>query len=134
MKLLLNSLRRFVMSYMKLWYYGAEVLFNKPNNDISRDAYTYHQTSQIKMITIVFAILTVLEGGLLHFLVQFWNETIAWVTTLIHVHVLLYLTESVPMKSSFGKTRYITSVVFRADDSEEMVSRIKNLRQNVEAK
>ncbi|SHH25163.1 hypothetical protein [Virgibacillus chiguensis] len=84
-------LKQIGLMYMRLWYYGVVVWLKKhPAPARDENVYKYHQTSQMKVITIVFSMLTILEGGLLHFLLHFWNETIAWITTIIHVHALVY--------------------------------------------
>ncbi|AST91127.1 hypothetical protein ACWE42_11860 [Sutcliffiella cohnii] len=71
-------------------YFSLFVWFQKGKKQSSAQ-YTYHISSQIKTIVIVFGILIFGEGMLFHFLLQKWSEVAAWILTALNIYGLLYL-------------------------------------------
>ena len=82
----------FVITELNVFYFSLLVWFKKSRTaDKKRKAFTYHRTSEMKTFIIVFAILITGEGLLFHYLLQKWNEVIAWVFTILNVYGILYL-------------------------------------------
>lgn len=79
-----------IMQELNVLYYSLIVWFKKAKEPMN-SYYTYHKTSQIKTIVIVFSILIIGEGLLIHFLIQRWNEVVAWIFTILNVYGILYL-------------------------------------------
>ncbi|MHA7965861.1 hypothetical protein ACX93W_17205 [Paenibacillus sp. CAU 1782] len=74
------------------FYYSLLVWFKKPSLPPSRfSVYTYHRDSQLKVLTIFFAILIGLEAGLLHFLLSRWNGIVAWAVLALNIYGILYI-------------------------------------------
>ncbi|NGP46586.1 hypothetical protein G4V62_17150 [Bacillaceae bacterium SIJ1] len=80
-----------ILTELSVFYYSIVGWFRKPTVIENGKVYSYHKTSQIKTIVIVFSILIVLEGILFHFLIQLWSEVAAWIFTILNVYALLYM-------------------------------------------
>ncbi len=65
---------------------GLKTLIMKGN-----EFFTYHKTSQIKTIVIVFSIIIAIEGALFHFVIQWWSNIAAWIFTVLNIYALFYL-------------------------------------------
>ncbi|WP_239984688.1 hypothetical protein [Lentibacillus sediminis] len=187
-----------VLTELSVFYYAIMVWFKKP--DITRDEiFTYHKSSQIRTIVIVFSILIVIEGVLFHYVIQLWSDIAAWIFTVLNIYALLYmagfynsasflphvvnknkliirlgyqssieldlrniesinkaeqrgigdkvpketyysllnidspqyalfLKEPVLMKGSYGRKKYVNTVIFRSDEPDEMINRINLAR------
>ncbi|MBM7660359.1 hypothetical protein JOC85_001126 [Bacillus mesophilus] len=85
-----NRLLELVLTELNVFYYSIFVWFKKPKVEVGK-TFTYYKSSQIKTIVIVFSILIVGEGVLFHYLIQRWNEVIAWIFTVLNVYGFLYL-------------------------------------------
>ncbi|WP_231889862.1 hypothetical protein [Oceanobacillus sp. Castelsardo] len=59
-----------VLTELSVLYYSIFIRFRKPNRKEKQNSYTYHKTSQIKMIVILFSILIVVEGVFFHYLIH----------------------------------------------------------------
>ncbi|WP_078379936.1 hypothetical protein [Sutcliffiella halmapala] len=79
-----------VLTELSVLYYSIIVWFRKPDMR-SEEVYTYHKSSQIKTIVIVFSILIIAEGALFHFLIQRWSDIAAWILTVLNVYALMYM-------------------------------------------
>ncbi|UVI32974.1 hypothetical protein [Paenibacillus spongiae] len=79
-----------VLTELGVLYYSIVVWFRKPREE-TQGVFTYHKTSQIKTVIIVFSILIAGEGMLLHFLIQRWNDAAAWILTVLNFYALLYM-------------------------------------------
>ncbi|WP_010199665.1 hypothetical protein [Bacillus sp. m3-13] len=87
-----SFLVEFVITELNVFYYSLLVWIEKSRTvDHNGKAFTYHRTSEMKTFIIVFAILITGEGVLFHYLLQKWNEVIAWVFTILNVYGILYL-------------------------------------------
>ena len=87
-----SFLVEFVITELNVFYYSLLVWIEKSRTvDHNGKAITYHRTSEMKTFIIVFAILITGEGVLFHYLLQKWNEVIAWVFTILNVYGILYL-------------------------------------------
>lgn len=191
-----------ILTELSVFYYSIIGWFKKPTVIQNGDTYSYHKTSQLKMIIIIFSILIILEGAFFHLLIQLWSSMAAWIFTILNIYALLYiiglynsvrslphiitsdkavirfgyqssieldisniediktakeqagigektpkdtyfamlnmdspqyeifLKEPVLMKSSYGRKRYVRTVVFRTDEPAKM---IKELNSNIES-
>lgn len=79
-----------VLTELSVLYFSIIVWFRKPNMR-SEEVYTYHKSSQIKTIVIVFSILIIAEGVFFHFLIQRWSEVAAWILTVLNLYALMYM-------------------------------------------
>lgn len=187
-----------VLTELSVFYYSILVWFKKPTIKMD-ETYSYHLTSQIKIIVIVFSSLILVEGVLFHFLIQLWNEIAAWVFTVLNMYAFLYmvglynsvkllphfikqdmliirlgyqsrielninnidqikqaeqggigtkvpkdtyysllnidtpqyelfLTDPVLMEGSYGRKKYVKTVVFRSDQPNDLITRINTIR------
>lgn len=191
-----------VLTEISIFYYAVLVWFNKKKK-VNSEAYTYHETSQIKTMVIVFSILITIEGVALHFVVQLWSNIAAWIFTVLNIYALFYMVglynstrflphiihqdklilrlgyqssieldisnietiktaqyqggigEKIPkttyysllnidtpqyeillkkpvlMKGAYGRKRYVKTVVFRADEPNEMMDQINSMRNQI---
>ncbi|NPC91309.1 hypothetical protein HOO54_03380 [Bacillus sp. WMMC1349] len=79
-----------VITELSVFYYAILVWFRKPNIK-ENEVFTYHKTSQIKIIVIVFSILIVLEGVLFHYVIHLWSDIAAWIFTVLNIYALFYM-------------------------------------------
>lgn len=87
-----SFLIEFVITELNVFYYSLLVWFGKSRTaDQNGKAFTYHRSSEMKTFIIVFSILIIGEGVLFHYLLQKWNEVIAWIFTTLNVYGILYL-------------------------------------------
>lgn len=80
-----------IITELSVFYFSIFGWFKKPIVKDYEKAYSYHNTSQIKTIIIVFSILIILEGILFHFLIQLWSHVAAWIFTILNIYALLYM-------------------------------------------
>lgn len=80
-----------VLTELSVFYYSIIGWFRKPTLNENKKIYSYHKTSQIKTIVILFSILITLEGILFHFLIQLWSDVAAWIFTVLNIYALLYM-------------------------------------------
>src|SRR5699024_980093 len=80
-----------ILTELSVFYYSIIGWFRKPTVIENEDAYSYHKTSQLKMIVIIFSILIILEGAFFHFLIQLWSDIVAWIFTVLNIYALLYI-------------------------------------------
>ena len=80
-----------ILTELSVFYYSIVGWFRKPTMIEDTKAYSYHKTSQLKMIVIIFSILITLEGVFFHFLIQLWSDVAAWVFTILNSYALLYM-------------------------------------------
>ncbi|HLR68489.1 hypothetical protein [Virgibacillus alimentarius] len=80
-----------ILTELSVFYYSIIGWFRKPTVIENEDAYSYHKTSQLKTIIIIFSILITLEGAFFHFLIQSWSNIAAWVFTILNIYALLYI-------------------------------------------
>lgn len=80
-----------ILTELSVFYYSIVGWFRKTTVIENGKVYSYHKTSQIKTIVIVFTILIIMEGILFHFLIQLWSEIAAWIFTIINIYALLYM-------------------------------------------
>ncbi|WP_237458647.1 hypothetical protein [Pontibacillus yanchengensis] len=80
-----------IVTELSVFYYSIVGWFKKPIARDNEQIFSYHKTSQIKTIVIVFSILIILEGILFHFLIQIWSVLAAWIFTIINIYALLYI-------------------------------------------
>jgi hypothetical protein len=80
-----------ILTELSVFYYSIIGWFKKPTVFENEKIYSYHKTSQIKTIIIVFSILITLEGILFHFLIQLWSNVAAWIFTILNIYALLYM-------------------------------------------
>jgi hypothetical protein len=66
-----------ILTELSVFYYSIIGWLKKPTVFENEQIYSYHKTSQIKTIVIVFSILITLEGILFHFLIQLWSDVAA---------------------------------------------------------
>ena len=95
-----------VLTEISVFYYGILVWFKKPNIK-ENEVFTYHKTSQIKTIVIVFSILIAIEGVLFHFLIQLWSDIAAWIFTVLNIYALFY------MVGLYNSARFLPHVINR---------------------
>ena len=79
-----------VLTELSVLYYSILVWFKNPSEELE-GSYTYHKSSQIKMIVILFSILIAVEGAFFHFLIQRWSDIFAWIFTVLNIYALLYM-------------------------------------------
>ncbi|NQD67962.1 hypothetical protein HP456_18830 [Bacillus haikouensis] len=187
-----------ILTELSVFYYSIIGWFKKPTVFENEQIYSYHKTSQIKTIVIVFSLLITLEGILFHLFIQLWSDVAAWIFTILNIYALLYmiglyssvkilphiiyidkliirlgfqscieldirnieciktakekggigektpketyfamvnmdspqyeifLKEPALMKSSYGRTKYVKTVIFRADKPLKMVEEINS--------
>ncbi|AYK08263.1 hypothetical protein GOP56_05090 [Brevibacillus sp. 7WMA2] len=85
-----TPLKNVFLAEIKLFYYSFGVLFKKP--DIRKDiSYSYHKTTIIKTMMIVFGLLLIAETVLLHWLLAKWSIIAAWIATAISIYAALYI-------------------------------------------
>ncbi|WP_180954649.1 hypothetical protein [Bacillus sp. V5-8f] len=80
-----------ILTELGVFYYSLIGWFIKPAGTENEKVYSYHKTSQIKTIVILFSILITFEGVLFHFLIQLWSEVFAWIFTILNMYALLYM-------------------------------------------
>ncbi|WP_256200848.1 hypothetical protein [Virgibacillus halodenitrificans] len=80
-----------ILTELSVFYYSFIGWFRKPIVIENEDAYSYHKTSQLKTIIIIFSILIILEGAFFHFLIQSWSDIAAWIFTILNIYALLYI-------------------------------------------
>ncbi|MEK4081556.1 hypothetical protein [Solibacillus sp. FSL K6-1126] len=190
-----------VLTEIGVFYYGILVWFKKPYIK-ENEVFTYHKTSQIKTIVIVFSFLIAIESVLFHLLIQLWSDIAAWVFTVLNIYALFYmvglynssrflphvinrdkltirlgyqssieldisniesikdakqvgfgdkipketyysllnidtpqyelfLKEPVLMKGSYGKRRYVKTVIFRSDEPNRIINRINSILDHI---
>jgi len=69
-------------------YYSLFLWFGKKEIK-SKNAFTYHKTSGSKSFTIVIVVLSLVDIGIIHYLIQIWNDTVAWIVTLLNLYMIL---------------------------------------------
>lgn len=80
-----------ILTELSVFYYSIVGWFKKTTVNENEDVYSYHKTSQIKTIIIIFSILIILEGAFFHFLIQSWSNIAAWIFTILNIYALLYI-------------------------------------------
>lgn len=80
-----------ILTELSVFYYSIIGWFKKPIVMEDENAYTYHKTSQLKMLVIIFSILIILEGTFFHILIQLWSNIAAWIVTVLNIYGLLYI-------------------------------------------
>jgi len=80
-----------IITELSVFYYSIIGWFRKPTVIENEDAYSYHKTSQLKMMVIIFSILIILEGAFFHFLIQLLSDIAAWIFTVLNIYALLYI-------------------------------------------
>ncbi|MGE7024430.1 hypothetical protein [Solibacillus cecembensis] len=93
-----------VLTEISVFYYGILVWFKKPYIT-ENGVFTYHKTSQIKTIVIVFSILIAIEAVLFHLLIQLWSDIAAWIFTVLNIYALFY------MVGLYNSTRLLPHVI-----------------------
>jgi len=84
-----SAITDMLLTELSVFYYSFVVWFRKPQ--LSRAAcYSYHQTSQYKMIMIVFIIIMIAEMIGVHLLLAMWNEWMAWIASVLSIYAILY--------------------------------------------
>ncbi|TPG86704.1 hypothetical protein EEL32_12825 [Brevibacillus laterosporus] len=85
-----TPLKEVFLSEIKLFYYSFGVLFKKPEirEDIS---FSYHKTTIIKTMMMVFGLLLAAETVLLHWLLSMWSEIAAWIATAFSIYAAFYI-------------------------------------------
>ncbi len=79
-----------LLAEMSIIYYSLIVWFKKPQPpDII--FFTYHKDSQIKIVTIAFTMIIMLETAALHFLLSNWSQLLAWISVVLNIYGILYL-------------------------------------------
>lgn len=87
-----SFLIEFVIMELQVFYYSLLVWFERFRTaDQNGKAFSYHRSSEMKTFIIVFSILIIGEGILFHYLLQKWNEVLAWIFTILNVYGILYL-------------------------------------------
>lgn len=74
-----------ILTELRVFYYSIVGWFRYPTVIGNGKVCSYHKTSQIKTIVIVFSILIILEGIFFHFLIQSWSEVAAWIVTILNM-------------------------------------------------
>ncbi|WP_368653718.1 hypothetical protein AB4Y30_01230 [Ornithinibacillus sp. 4-3] len=95
-----------ILTEVSVFYYAVLVWFKKTKKQES-GAYTYHKTSQIKTVIIVFSILLAIEGVALHFIIQLWSTIAAWIFTVLNVYALFY------MVGLYNSTKFLPHIIHR---------------------
>jgi hypothetical protein len=95
-----------ILTELSVFYYSIVVWFRKPTVIENEKVYSYHKTSQIKTIVIVFLILITLEGILFHFLIQLWSDVAAWIFTILNIYALLY------MIGLYNSVRFLPHIIY----------------------
>src|SRR5690625_1277460 len=80
-----------ILTELNVFYYLIVGCFKRISIIENEKVYSYHKTSQIKMIVIVFSILITLEAIFLHILIQLWSDVAAWIFTILNNYALLYI-------------------------------------------
>lgn len=91
-----------VLTEINVFYYSLCIWFKKPNIN-EAGAFSYHKTSQIKTIVMLFSVLIIVEGVLIHFLLQRWSEIIAWIVTVLNIYGILYIIQQNFCHISLGR-------------------------------
>ena len=95
-----------ILTELSVFYYSIVGWFRKPTVIENGKIYSYHKTSQIKTIVIVFSILITLEGILFHFLIQLWSDVAAWIFTILNIYALLY------MIGLYNSVRFLPHIIY----------------------
>ena len=95
-----------ILTELSVFYYSIVGWFRKPTVIENEKVYSYHKTSQIKTIVIVFSILITLEGILFHFLIQLWSDVAAWIFTILNIYALLY------MIGLYNSVRFLPHIIY----------------------
>ena len=95
-----------ILTELSVFYYSIVGWFRKPTVIENEKVYSYHKTSQIKAIVIVFSILITLEGILFHFLIQLWSDVAAWIFTILNIYALLY------MMGLYNSVRFLPHIIY----------------------
>ncbi|REK71847.1 hypothetical protein [Paenibacillus paeoniae] len=85
-----GALLEIVTHELNVLYY-AIMAGSKNSNRPQGTCFTYHQTSQFKMVSIVFSIIIILETVGLHFLLSMWSPWAAWLSVAMNIYGILYL-------------------------------------------
>lgn len=93
-----------ILTELGVFYYGFVVLFKKPRIK-EQEIFTYHKTSQIKVIAIVFSLLIVVESVGLHIVIQMWSDIAAWIFTILNIYALLYII------GLYNSTKYLAHTI-----------------------
>lgn len=86
-----GALRELVMNELNVLYYALFMKASKPGR-LEGVAFSYHKTSQFKTVSIVFAVIIVVETIALHFLLSMWSAWAAWISVALNIYGILYLT------------------------------------------
>lgn len=86
-----GALRELVMNELNVLYYALFMKASKPGR-LEGVAFSYHKTSQFKTVSIVFAVIIVVETIALHFLLSMWSAWAAWISIALNIYGILYLT------------------------------------------
>lgn len=110
-------------------YYSLFLWFGKKEIK-SKNAFTYHKTSGSKSFTIVIVVLSLVDIGIIHYLIQLWNDTAAWIITFLNIYVILIFIASYKsmrllpheLKDDYMIIRYgnTASVQFQLDNIESI--------------
>ncbi|MDX8047282.1 hypothetical protein SH601_15030 [Gracilibacillus sp. S3-1-1] len=95
-----------VLTELRVIYYSLFVWFKRPQLNSGR-GFSYHKDSQIKTIVILFSVLIIVEGILLHFLLDMWSSVAAWIFTILNIYALLY------MVGLYNSVRFLPHVIER---------------------
>lgn len=95
-----------ILTELSVFYYSIVGWFKKPYVMENEKVYSYHKTSQIKTIVIVFSILITLEGIFFHFLIQLWSDIAAWIFTILNIYALLY------MIGLYNSVRFLPHIIY----------------------
>lgn len=94
-----------ILSELSVFYYSIIGWFKESTVNNNERVYSYHKTSQVNIIIVVFSILIILEGILFHFLILLWSDVAAWVFTILNIYALLY------MIGLYNSVRFLPHVV-----------------------
>ncbi|MFA1819048.1 hypothetical protein ACDX78_02395 [Virgibacillus oceani] len=95
-----------ILTELSVFYYSIVGWFKKHPVIEKGKVYSYHKNSQIKAIVIVFSILIILEGILLHSLIQLWSDVAAWIFTILNIYALLY------MIGLYNSVRFLPHIIY----------------------
>jgi hypothetical protein len=85
-RVLPSKISDFLAMELAAFYYGFFYWKKSPS-----DGYTYHKTGGTMAILILVMLLVPIETVVLHLLIQQWNETIAWIFTIVSLYTALQL-------------------------------------------
>lgn len=74
-------------------YYSIIIWFKK-TEVIKRNGYTYHKTLESKSMFIAIIIFALFDTAVIHFLIQKWSITVAWIITFLTIYSFLILIAS----------------------------------------